>query len=339
MELSAIRGPISRVRAIAIVVGLIAAQAALAQDTKPARDDGPTQRPFLYLIEREPPAFLYGTIHLADARIMDVPDVVHEAYEASDALYTEIEMDLGAIGESTRTRMMLPAGKTLKDILPPALYERVDKFLKTRGTTIEAFKQFRVWAAAMQISLIDLMKDVQGFQGLDMYFYNLARSDEKKVGGIETITEQLDALECLSEDEQIKSLEKGIRVMEEHDAKGRRVARELLDSYHEGDETRLVGLMNEYMDPKDPIDAKMFDRLITQRDKRMAERIDELLKKNPQVSYTFAVGAYHLIGKDANVIKHLEKAGYKIRRLTPDDVARVKELRSKKKAASKAARP
>jgi uncharacterized protein YbaP (TraB family) len=172
-----------------------------------------------------------------------------------------------------------------------------------------------------------------------MYFFNLARSDEKETGGIETATEQLDAFEGLSEAEQIQTLEKGIALLEEHDKRGRRMTRELLDAYYHGDDGALVKLMNEYMDPKNPVDAKMFDLLITRRDKKMAERIDEKLKKNPQRSYMFAVGAYHLIGKDVNVITHLEKTGYKIRRLNAGDVAKVKELRTKRKAASKPARP
>jgi uncharacterized protein YbaP (TraB family) len=172
-----------------------------------------------------------------------------------------------------------------------------------------------------------------------MYFYNLARSDEKEVGGIETVTEQLDAFEGLNQEEQIKSLEKGIKLLEEHDAKGRRMTRELLDAYYHGDDAGLTKLMDEYMDPKNPIDAKMFDLLITQRDRKMAERIDERLKNNSRRAYLFAVGAYHLIGKDANVIQHLEKAGYKIRRLKPDDVTQVKELKLKGRVASQATRP
>lgn len=324
---------------VAIAIVLLSSRPLVAQDSRPAADEGPTKRPFLYLIERDPPAFLYGTIHLADDRIMDIPDIVDAAYESSDALYTEIDMDLAKLADATRSRMMLPAGKTLKDILPPELYERADKFLQKRAMSMEAFKTFKVWAAGMQISLIDLMKDIQGFQGLDMYFYNQARSDDKEVGGIETVTEQLDAFEGLTQEEQIKSLEKGIRLLEELDAKGRRMTRELLDAYYTGDDAGLTKLMDEFMDPKNPVDAKSFDLLITQRDKKMAERIDERLKQNPQRSYLFAVGAYHLIGKDANVIKHLEKAGYKIRRLKPDDVAKVKELKTKRMATSKASRP
>ena len=64
----------------------------------------------------------------------------------------------------------------------------------------------------------------------------------------------------------------------------------------------------------------------------MAERIDKLLKERPRESVMFAIGAYHLIGSERNVIALLEEYGWKIRRLSLNDAG---DIRAKAPADAK----
>ncbi|MBI5865894.1 MAG: TraB/GumN family protein [Planctomycetes bacterium] len=300
-------------RRAAFLLALLAAQTASAQDSRPAK------RPFLWLVEGKTPSFLFGTIHLATDEILDLPPVVETALERCDSLCTEIPMDIGAMTREMTPRMMLPKDKTLKEILPKETYERADRYLKARGMKMAAMDRFQVWAASMQISLADAIKQVGAVQGLDMHLYQEAQSMKKETGGLETAAEQIAALECLTVEEQIASLNSTLKRLEEYDQRHSRYFSKLLDRYAVGDDRSLWKLMLEFMDPDDPVDRKSFDLLITQRDKRMADRIAAKLKANPERSYMFAVGAAHLIGPEENIITHLEAAGYRIRRLSLDD--------------------
>lgn len=279
------------------------------------------ERPFLWKIDRDPPAFLFGTIHLADDRILDVPAVVQAALESSDALVTEIPMDMQTMVNEMGPRMLLPEGQTLAKVLPKPLYERVGKYLADHGQPMHSMERCKVWVLAAQIGLIDLVKEVGANEGLDQRLARQARSLGKETGGLETIGEQLAALDGLTPEEQIRSLDKTLAKLEENASKGRKMGRELLDRYFEGDEIRLVKLMAEWLDADDPLEAKNYDLLITQRDRRMAERIDLRLRQMPDQSCMFAIGAYHLIGSKANVIDQLAAKGWKIRRLFAKDAA------------------
>src|SRR5437773_1181942 len=54
---------------------------------------GPTTKPFLWRIEGPVPSYLYGTIHLPDSRVLDMPEVVRQAIAASDGIFTELPID------------------------------------------------------------------------------------------------------------------------------------------------------------------------------------------------------------------------------------------------------
>ncbi len=49
----------------------------------------------------------------------------------------------------------------------------------------------------------------------------------------------------------------------------------------------------------------------------MANTIEDLLPRQPERSYTFAVGAFHYLGPDS-VIQILEERGFRITRVTKD---------------------
>lgn len=279
----------------------------------------PTARPFLWMIEGPTPSFVYGTIHLADDRIMQIPDVVLAAFDRSDAFYAEVPMDMSAMADAMGPRMRLPAGKTLKTELSPALYKRVDDYLQRRGMGIAAFEGMKVWVVSTQVSTIDALKETGSFQGLDMHLYAEATADGKEVGGIETVQEQMAAFEGLTDAEHVEMLEKTMKQLEEYEKRKESTGRRIMDLYLAGDQRELMRYMFEFMDPNDKLDQKSLELLLTSRDKRMAERIAKKIEQHPNRSYFFAVGAAHLSGEKVSVLTHLRDAGLKLRRLKPGD--------------------
>ena len=66
------------------------------------------------------------------------------------------------------------------------------------------------------------------------------------------------------------------------------------------------------------IDTYFRDQMIFQRNKRMAERVINLLVTQPTASFFFAFGAGHFVGENT-VLDIVRKAGFKIKHMAPDE--------------------
>ena len=66
------------------------------------------------------------------------------------------------------------------------------------------------------------------------------------------------------------------------------------------------------------IDTYFREQMIFQRNKRMAERVIDLLVKQPKTSFFFAFGAGHFVG-DNTVLDIVQNAGLKIKHISPDE--------------------
>ena len=52
-----------------------------------------TSNPFLWQIDGDNPSYLFGSMHFADNRLLTLPDIVIEAIDEVDIVYTEIKFD------------------------------------------------------------------------------------------------------------------------------------------------------------------------------------------------------------------------------------------------------
>lgn len=306
-------------------VACCTAPAALAADGPTTR---PTERPFLWIVEGAGarPSFVYGTIHLPDPRPILLPEVVQRAIGMSDAVYTEIPFD-AATQMQLLPRMLRDEDdeKTLEDVLPRATYDRAKAYLARRGQDIKRFHPYRTWAFYAQLAMADAAGDMLKYPPLDLKLFNEAGAAGKQVGGLETIEEQIATFETLDEADAARVLAKALDLMERDERAGVSSGERLMRAYMAGEVAPVRALMLESYDETDPAQKKMLDALLTQRDKRLAERIIARLRAAPDKSAFFAIGAGHLV-MDDNVITRLERAGLKLRRLTPADTEALARL-------------
>ncbi len=282
----------------------------------------PTRRPYLWLVESDPPAFLFGTIHVPDERVLALPDVVIAALEAADVIYTEIPMDQ-ATQTAAATRMMRSDGSTLKEELAPELYARCGAYVSARGLSLEMFGTFKTYAIATQLVMLDyLPKLMAGAQPLDAMLASEATERGQDTDAIETVDEQIAVFEALTVPEQALLLEQTLDYLE---AEGEISALEkLVRLYLHGDVDVLGTYMNEYMMEHGELATKLEKLLLTDRNHLMAERIDALLDEDGDTVRFFAIGAGHYAG-ETGLTRLLAGKGYKIRRLTVDDAAEIPE--------------
>lgn len=220
-----------------------------------------TDKPFLWRIEGRVPSYLYGTIHVPDPRVLELPDVVRRAMDVSDVFNAEIPLDagtqMGMLG-----RIMLPQGQDLRKIAGDEVFARLVKAITNAlgnglppgaaeilASTLAPMKP---WAAMSQVELLEFLPDMMaGRQPLDAMLYGMATSAGKEVGGLETVDEQIGVFEAFTIDEQVRMLTSTLNDLEKPRPAGVSPTRKLVNLYLAGDLGGLAGELNGQY-PDDP---------------------------------------------------------------------------------------
>lgn len=272
-----------------------------------------TINPFLWRIEGDKPSYLFGSMHLADERILTLPDVVIEAIDEVDVVYTEVKLDAELQAISAELSM-LPTGQTLDDLLPQDVINRLDSYLSTKGLTSSVFAQYKIWVTAASLALLDEIENLLKNLPLDQYIWNSAISKGKNIGELETVEEQINIFDSFSLEEQIDMLNDTLDELEEYASRGESIIDVMIDAYIEGDLEVLQDFMLSDFDESNPIDIKFKTLLLTNRNYNMTQRISQLISDNPDTQYLFTLGAGHYYGEDG-LITLLENEGFTITRV------------------------
>ena len=298
---------------IIIVIVVTLAFVSLRSKTSDNQILNVTKDPLLWRIEGENPSYLFGSIHLPDERVLILPDVVGEAIDEVDVVYTEIKLD-------TETQILtdqlskLPSGQTIDDLVPHDVASRLDSYLKSKGLSLSLLSQYKIWAVTSTIVLLDKLVDLLKNPSLDQYIWNTANSKGKYTDGIETVQEQIDIFDSFSVDEQIEMLEGTLDELEYYANIGGSITDHMLNAYIEGNLELIQDLFLSGIDENDPLDMKFIDNLLTNRNYNITQRISQLITDNPDTQYFFTIGAGHYYGEDG-LITLLENEGFTITRV------------------------
>ncbi|KAJ7400420.1 TraB domain containing 2B [Pitangus sulphuratus] len=178
---------------------------------------------FLWTIRRDPPAYLFGTIHVPYTRVWDfIPDNSKAAFHASSSVYFELDLTDPYTISGLASCQMLPHGENLQDVLPRELYRRLKRHLDyiklmlphwmtpdQRGKGLYADYLFNaiagnwerkrpVWVMLMVNSLTETDIRSRGVPVLDLYLAQEAERMKKKTGAVERVEEQCHPLNGLN---------------------------------------------------------------------------------------------------------------------------------------------
>jgi len=269
----------------------------------PVAAESDRQRGLLWEVSQpgQPASYLFGTIHSGDPAVLELPLPVQQAFAAADRVVLEVLLDQDALLSSSRL-MLLGEGRLLSDITGRALFEKASRAILTRGIPEVVLERMKPWAAAVTLS----MPAPETGEVLDMLLYQQALQAGKPVFGLESIHEQLAVFDDMPESDQLVLLRDAVENFQEIDA----MQRELLDAWLQRDLGTLLAINAAAMETADrELAAEFQDRLITGRNRLMAERLQPYL----QEGNTFvAIGALHLPG-DSGLLNLLEQRGYTIR--------------------------
>lgn len=304
--------------ALRTVVLVVLVGAPPAQDPTPTPQPEPpaaAARPFLWRIDGEVPCWLFGTFHVPDERITDLPPVVEQAFAGVDAVFTEIDMDTALSPELLKSFAM-PAGKTLRDVTPPETLAQLRKRLGGEAA-ITAVQGMRPWAVSMQV----MVGTRRTGTPLDMMLWKDAKSAGKEIGGLETIQEQLAAFDAFGLEGDVSLLRDTLDLLDDYEKRGLDATEEMIRAWCAGDTERTLGFFDEMSGRG--VWKRLSRTLLVDRNFRMAERIDRKLHDAPKKKFAFAVGTGHLIG-ESSVVDLLRARGYVVTRV-PESLANVDE--------------
>lgn len=280
-------------------------------------------QPLMWVLDTEPPSYLFGTIHITDERCTTLHPLVQEAFDQCDTLFLETSPK-DALRQLTAITL---SDRGTKDVLPAEIIERIDQQLKDMGSGLTHRTQppYKVYAWGLVLPAMEVQLKNPQVEFLDLKLASLAKQAGKKVDGLEDPKEQLKGMDALSEEEQLQFLKSSLEAMEEADETGEELETEVAEYYLRGDTDELEEYFNSEMveDGLDPeLAAKIMNALLHERNERMAKKIAETLQAHPDEQFFFAAGAAHYIG-EKSVQHYLQQLGIRAERVMTEELAGV----------------
>ncbi len=245
-------------------------------------------------------SYLFGTIHILCPDDLVISDKIKDALNSSQRLVLELDFSNPNLMMEIQSGMIMKDGTTARDYLSASDYELVERFFKD--------------SLNMPLEQVGIVKPFFLSSFTMMRYFNcqpasweqtlmgLAKEKELQVSGLETVAQQLQAIEKITLQKQGQMLVEGIR---DH-AKSKKMFAEMVALYKQENIAALQSMTSKYM-TKDYAEAER--ALLQERNRNWINSIQEGIQNGASF---YAVGAAHLGGKEG-VIALLRKQGYTVK--------------------------
>lgn len=254
-------------------------------------------------------AYILGSIHLMRSDAYPLRPAIEAAFERSDMLIVEADDidDVDALQRMMRKSRVASEGSGLRSSLRPDTYERAGERLRQYGLDIAALESLRPWVLATMLTLLETQRHgLDPEHGVDRYFLQKAREQERRIVALESVEYQLNLMNSLSMDEQDALLLSTLEGLGDLTGQINR----LMAAWESGDESAVEDLIVESV-REQPFGDDLYRKIIFERNVNMATRIQELMGASGTAFVV--VGAAHLVGEDG-IISLLERRGYTAKR-------------------------
>ncbi len=281
---------------------LLATGAALAL---PARA-GAWERGLLWRVATPgaPPSHLYGTLHLDDADAKAFAPTVRAALAGARLFRPELRSD-AVSGRTFAAAARLPPGPGLRALTGEALFERVASLFATQyRLPPQAADRLKPWAAFLQLS----QPARAPVETVDAALEALARGYGKPIEPLESVEEQIDAVESIPRASQLALL----AAQAERHAEAMAALDELRRLYLAEDLAGLARHQRALGDAAGGAAQRAIDDLMEHLLFRRNERIAATLQPDLKHGGVFvAIGALHLHG-ERGLPALLMRSGYRV---------------------------
>ena len=244
---------------------------------------------------------LFGTIHVADDEVVNLPTPVTARFAASRTYVMEVVPEPEEIMEMA-SMMYVGDGEKLDALISPPLFQRVVEILAAYNVPEVAITSMRPWSAYLTMSYPADMRPV-----LDLRLLEQAQAGGMETHGLESLVEQGHIFSDMPTADQVRLLADTAchhETLSEDMENMKRLylARDLKGMF-------VYGQRQGFAD--NTLYEQLSERLLTTRNGVMAERMQPYLDAGGAF---IAVGAMHLPGKEG-ILNRLAKRGYGVERV------------------------
>jgi uncharacterized protein YbaP (TraB family) len=270
----------------------------------------------LWKIEKDglEPSFLFGTMHMTDPRVTDLTPAARKAFEESATVVIETTdvLDQAKMAQAMLAEpdlMMFTDDTTLMSLLSPEDRAVVEAGLKERGILLSSVNKMKPWIISAMVALpaCELARKAAGAPVLDVKLAEDAKRENKNLAGLETVSDQLQAMASLPMEFHLQGLVETIRLGDKMDD-----VIETMVVLYEREETGMFWPLFRAALPSaenDDMGYAAFEQaMITNRNKTMAKSAQSILAAGKAF---IAVGALHLPGP-GGLVEQFRKAGYTV---------------------------
>lgn len=248
----------------------------------------------------ENPSYLFGTIHVIPQEEFSLPDSLPGYFKSCKRIVMEIKMDSPDFLAITLKSMAME-DSSLTDFLRAEDYVVIEKFFKdSLNMNLAQLKKIKPLFLVSFLYPKMLGKQLASYETT---FTLMAKENKQEIIGLETVEEQIAAVDKIPIKNQANMLLESINEFEE----SKKTFQDLIIAYKNKDLSSIYKLMLESSK-----ETKEFEEiLLNERNNKWIPRIEKIIK---QQSCFIAVGALHLEGSNG-LVEQLRKIGYTLRPL------------------------
>ena len=249
-------------------------------------------------------SYVFGTIHLDDARVTDLPAPVKETFTRSKSFTMEMIID-EASTQKFATSMLLDDGSDLKVLLGEPLYTKTTEAMREYGMPSEITERFKPWALMLTLMLPKVRQGVI----VDEVLYQQALQQNKSVHQLESVEEQISVFNGLQMEVQVGLLKQTV----DHRDLIPEMIEKSIQAYLKRDMGAMWEINNSMMEDEADknLNEAFLQRVLYDRNKRMVERMQPRLAEGGAF---LAVGALHLYG-EKGLLSLLQSRGCRVTRI------------------------
>jgi len=257
-------------------------------------------------------SFLYGTMHMTDPRVTELPKNAQAAFDAAKTVVIETleagdPASMSALMLEKPELLMFTDSQSLTRLIKAEDRSVVEAAFAARGVPLGSLAKTKPWVVAAMIALpaCEAARQAAGVDVLDLKLAADAKAAGKRLAGLERMDEQLEAMASLPMSFHMDGLVETARL-------GDRIAdvyQTMIGIYRRGE----LGLFWPFFRVALPggggeTYAAFQETMVAARNRLMAKRAEPILAGGGAF---VAVGALHLPG-EAGLVSLLSTAGYRL---------------------------
>lgn len=249
--------------------------------------------------------YLGGTIHLLRPSDFPLPDEFQHAFDKSQMLVLETDLQKASSpenGQRILQQMSYSDGKNLSTELRPEVWKELQDYSAAHQVPIGQIMQFKPF----MVSIVMVMQQSQKLgltPGVDFYFNQQARTQNKSLGELESFDDSLSFMEELNQLDPNVTIQSTLRDLQKMED----MMLTATSSWKAGD---LKSIEEKIAMPMKKEFPDMYRIIAIERNNKWMKKIDSMLA-TAEIEMIL-VGSLHLVGEDG-MLNQLQQKGYTIK--------------------------